>query len=124
MSSNNPQDIPCRRVYIVRAKPELLAHVRALEELDLYITLATPTVVMTDELPFEQYLEGWCKAIYEHCQRNFLHDLLEENNPFPSQEVQTQLLGQETEVLKLFVQHWTMEEADYLQVPTTWKHRT
>ena len=120
MDYENPQDIPCRSVYIVRAKPELLERIQALNQIDLMTDLARPTVVMTEELPFEKYLEGWRKTIYQHCQRSFIEQLLHDNNPFPSDAVQIQVLGTETDEIKLFEQWWTAEEADYLQVSTTW----
>ncbi|MCP4157066.1 MAG: hypothetical protein GY757_55650, partial [bacterium] len=61
------QDIPCRRVYIVQPKEKLLEQVRNLADNDILEGISIPHVVMTEELSFERYLEGWRAKILELC---------------------------------------------------------
>ena len=113
------QDIAARRVYVVKPKKELLDKLIELGESSLIEYIVIPQVVMTEELPFEEYLEGWRSKILTLCKQAFLDELLIEYQFFP-EETFIQLFGNETISDKSFDRWWITEEAEYLQIPTNW----
>ena len=118
----NDQDIPDRRVYVVRARPELLKRVAGLGDSDLREALARPYVVMTEELPFERFLEGWRPVIRRVSKIEFLEEVLERCSPFPSDEFAMQALGGTTPTEELFDRWWTAEEAEYIELErSSWR---
>lgn len=67
-------DLYGRRVYVIRAKPELIAHLNGKgENLDEHeiISMQSPTVVMTEEVPSKRDLDGWRPAIKNKCKEAF-----------------------------------------------------
>ena len=116
------QDIPDRRVYVMLAKPELLARTQSLHDEVLVDTLATPHVVMTEELPFEGYLEGWRSQIQVASKLKFLEDLLGEYCPFETDADARRVLGSITVSEELFDKWWIAEEAEYTELErSSWR---
>lgn len=67
-------DLYRRRVYVIRAKPELIAHLNVngaeFDEHEIK-ALQSPIVVMTEEVPSKRDLEGWRLAIKNKCKEAF-----------------------------------------------------
>ncbi len=116
---NNSQDIPSRRVYVVRATKELIARVTELGDPDLLQVIARPEVVMTQELPFEEYIEGWRTKILENCKIAFLQELMIEY-PIMDKNAAKTLFGNTEPSIELFDKWWMAEEAEYTEIPTNW----
>lgn len=120
--ASRDQDLPRRRVYVIRATPELLARAKGLPDDDLVDVLATPHVVMTEELPFERYLEGWRNSIRVVSKLKFLEEILETYCPFASVADALQVLGSTTVTEELFDRWWVAEEAEYTELePSSWR---
>jgi len=114
------QDILTRRVYIIKPNSELLKKLSTLNDEDCLDFYSQATVVMTEELYFEESLEGWRKQILDKCKERYLHDLLE-FEPFNDMELRKNIIGEENNLLTLFDKWWTAEEASYIQIKTDWK---
>ena len=117
----NPQDIPSRRVYVVKPKLELKEHLSKLGKQDLFDYLNEPTVLMTEELPFEEFIEGWRTKIKRKCKEHFIESLSGKYCTFETKEERDQTLGTSTSDEDLFDKWWSTEEADYMQIETNWK---
>lgn len=116
------QDIPDRRVYVVRPGEALLEKLKVVEDHDLVTQLCKPWVVMTEELPFEKFLEGWRSKILELCKSEFLKknfDFDEEYILYLPEEI-LPLLPDIEYTKEFFDTWWIAEEADYIQIPTNW----
>jgi hypothetical protein len=119
-------DLYCRRVYVVRAKPELMAHLpeigAQLEAADIDL-LQRPTVVMTEEVPFERDLEGWRRAIENKCKEAYLRETLE-YRPLSLLQLPVGLLTDMDILVAFFDRWWEAEEADDIEiVACCWKTR-
>ena len=82
--------------------------------------IIVPFVVMTDELPYEQYLEGWRKTILEQCKINFVRQFIVEY-PWIPEEYWEEIPRVNELSAEAFDLYWEAEEAEYLNIPTTWK---
>ena len=118
---SNNQDFPTRRIYVVKPRQELIDKLRCLDAREVVGDLTVPFVVMTDELPYEKYLEGWRKTILEQCKLNFIKRFILEFPWIPEEywEEIPRISELSTEAFDLY---WEAEEAHYLNIPTTWKH--
>ncbi len=120
------QDIYCRRVYVIRAKPSLIAHlteIGAKLDVDDINSLQSPTVVMTEEVPFERDLEGWRPAIKNKCKEAFLRETLE-YRPLSLLELPEGLLTDMDILTAFFDRWWEAEEADDIEIVAgCWKTR-
>ena len=114
------QDISARRAYLVRPNDSLLAKIEEYRGQDFHEDLIKPLVVMTDDLPWEEYFESWRTKILTNCKVAFLNELLTE---YPVMEAQMaiQLLGANVPSVELFDRWWVAEEIECLQIPTDWK---
>ncbi|MCX4030342.1 hypothetical protein H0A36_26370 [Endozoicomonas sp. SM1973] len=114
------QDILTRRVYIVRAKEELIERLSSHFNTDDLNEISRPQVVMTEELYFEKHLEGWRRKILEKCKESFLKDELEYGLLDEIVDLE-KVLGQTSDLQKCFDQWWVAEEAaDYIEIETDW----
>ena len=117
---SDEQDMLDRRVYVVTPKKALLEKVSPLvDERDLQ-ELSKPHVVMTDELRFEEFIEGWRRSILEKCKEAFLLDEFEYGPLFELEDLDD-ALGQTVDLLKCFDDWWVAEEAGYTQIETDWQ---
>lgn len=117
-------DIYGRRVYVVRAKPALIAHLKHITsqlDTDDFEFIQRPTVVMTEQVPFEQDLEGWRPAIMNKCKEAFLRetsDYLVMSLLRPPRE----LFADMATLTAFFDQWWDAEEADDIEIEAgSWK---
>ena len=117
----NNQDIPCRRVYVMRPNESLLEKISLLDDVELLKDINRPQVVMTEELPFEEYLEGWRLKILNICKVTFLKEILLEY-PIMNEQTAVELLGSVEPTSELFDQWWEAEEAEYTEIKTNWKN--
>ena len=120
------RDLYCRRVYVIRAKPALIDHLTEigvkLDSVDME-SLQRPTVVMTEEVPFERDLEGWRRAIENKCKEAFFRETLE-YPPLSLLELPERLLTDMTILIAFFDRWWDAEEADDIEIVAgCWKTR-
>jgi hypothetical protein len=120
------RDLYRRRVYVIRAKPELIAHLivnGAKLDADEIDAMQTPTVVMTEEVPFERDLEGWRPAIKNKCKEAFFHETLE-YPPLSLLELPEGLFTNMDILTAFFDRWWNAEEADDIEIVAgCWKTR-
>ena len=116
----NNQEMQERRVYVVTAKNKLLSRVKDIGLEYIVDDFARPQVVMTAEVPFEEYLEGWRAKILELCKIRFLKENLIDC-PIVSEEIRIKIFGEEKLSAKLFDRWWLAEESALIEIPTTWK---
>lgn len=116
------EDIMDRRVYVVKPGDALFEKLETLEDRDLISQLCKPWVVMTEELPFEEYLEGWRSKILELCKLAFLKenfDFTEEYTLYLPEDILSLFVNIEF-TREFFDAWWVTEEAEYIQIPTSW----
>ncbi|WP_395752595.1 hypothetical protein [Prosthecobacter sp.] len=120
------RDLYCRRVYVIRARPELIAHlIVSGANLDAHEIdeMRSPTVVMTEEVPFERDIEGWRPAIKNKCKEAFFRETLE-YPPLSLLELPEGLLTNMDILTAFFDRWWDAEEAvDIEIVAGCWKTR-
>jgi hypothetical protein len=92
-----------------------------MNEIDLIEIFKTPTVVMTEELPFEEHLEGRRTTILIKCKEAFMRELIDDYSPFKSDDERIRIIGEAESLVQLFDNWWETEEADYIQIETNWK---
>ncbi|WP_395742125.1 hypothetical protein [Prosthecobacter sp.] len=119
-------DLYCRRVYVVRSKPELIVQLKELGsklDADAIELLQSPTVVMTEEVPFERDLEGWRVAIMNKCKEAYLRESMD-FFPLSALELPEGLLTDMATLTAFFDQWWDAEEADSIEIVSgSWKTR-
>ncbi len=120
------QDVYARRVYVVRPKKELLDLILSIDptckdEIDLY---NRPTVVMTEDVPFEREIEGWRGAIESKCKEAFLRDNIYDFPLFDMDKPENLLIEMDI-LIQYFDKWWVIEEADdYIEIiKGSWKTR-
>jgi len=118
------QDLLCRRVYVIRAKPELITHLiesGAQLDADDITTLQSPTVIMTGLVPFERDLEGWRRTILNKCKEAFFRGGLE-YLPLSRLDLPAELLTDMATLSAFFDRWWIAEEAESIElVDNSWK---
>jgi hypothetical protein len=119
MTTSDSQNLPLRRAYVVRARPELSPRLSELGLADDIEFLSQPIVVMTEAVPFEGKLEGYRSLILRKCKEAFIADFLEF---FPLSEVahREALLGKDVALADAFDLWWIAEEVETIEIPTTW----
>jgi hypothetical protein len=110
---NKEQDVYSRRVYVIRAKKELIELIlkidpSCIEEVWVY---KMPTVVMTEEVPFERDIEGWRKGIKNKCKEAYIRENIQDF-PLSVMEKPDRLLKEMDILLKFFDNWWIAEEAE------------
>lgn len=113
------QDPIIRRAYIVRARPELIDRLVEFGASDLIGICGEPSVVMTEPLPYEGKLEGYRSLILKKCKEAYLADLFQ-FEPFNSVPERSALLGDYPSLSEIFDRWWVAEEADTLEIGTSW----
>ena len=103
--------------YLVKVRGELFTKLRELDS-DLVEYFAENYVMMTDELEYEKYLEGWSKLIISNCKSQFIKEVVYELD-YSKDELLT-LFGDFESENELFDKWWTLEYADCMQIPTDW----
>lgn len=114
------QDISTRRAYLVRPNDALRAKIEQYRDQDFHEELMKPLVVMTDDLPWEEYFESWRTKILANCKIAFLKEILIEY-PVMEAEMAIQILDVGVPSVELFDRWWLAEEIECLQIPTDWK---
>ena len=115
------QDVFCRRMYVIRARKDLIDHIKNISPESIGLERAL-TVVMTEEVPFEEDFEGWQKAIANKCKEAFLRDNIDEF-PLTVLEKPESLLHNMNALIAFFDKWWIAERAtDYLEIVRgSWK---
>lgn len=113
----NPQDIKARRVYVVTAKAELLEGLAKYGNDGLTDILSRPHLVTTEELPFEEYLEGWRSKILMVAKIQYLEELLVSDPAFSSISEAEAVIGGSKPSVELFDDRWVAQEAEYTELP-------
>jgi hypothetical protein len=115
------QDTFSRRMYVIRARPELIAHVKGIAD-DLETIDTSPTVVMTEEVPFEEEIEGWNITIAKKCKEAFLRSNFDVF-PLTAMEKPEALLEDMDVLVAFFDKWWTSERVgNYLEIVRgSWK---
>jgi len=114
---SNNQDILGRRVYLVKPKKELI---ELLECSEVIKDVSQPHMVFTEELAFEQHLEGYRSKILELCKLQFLAENIIEYPLIPiGSWVRIPRISEIS--VEAFDLYWIAEEATYTDIPMTWK---
>lgn len=120
------RDLCRRKVYVIRARPELIAHLNAKgAELDAreIKSMQSPIVVMTEEVPSERDLKGWEPAIKNKCKEAFFRKNLE-YGPLLMLEIPEGLLTDMDILTAFFDRWWDAEEAHDIEIVAgCWKTR-
>lgn len=116
------QDIESRRVYVVKPKAILLERLSKYGDDRLTDILSRLHVIMTEELPFEEYLEGWRSQTLMVAKSQYLEELLVSYPAFSSASEAEAIIGGSNPSVELFDQWCVAEEAEYTELPTqTWR---
>lgn len=105
-----------RRAYVICPRPELAHRLAAFGLSDALEFLGSPTVVMTEAVPFEGKLEGYRSVILRKCKEAFLSALFESLGA----DLCEVLLGDNAAPADAFDLWWIAEEAEAIEIPTTW----
>ena len=116
----NNQDIPDRRIYLVKPRIKLINILKNLKEDEIVTDVLRPHVVMTEELPFEEYLEGYRKTVLELCKLGFLKENIHEY-PLIPESLWSNIPSINDISVETFDMYWETVEAEYTNIPTTWK---
>ena len=119
---NQSQDVSGRRMYLVTPNDQLRSRVSQFGDAELSELVAKPQAVMTEDLPFEAYFEGWRLVILHNCKLAFLKENLIEC-PIFEERVAADIFGSASLTEALFDCWWTAEEIDCIEIPTNWKSK-
>ncbi len=121
MSSS--QDIPDRRMYVIKPRLCLIKKITPFFSSSGLEFVEKPNVVMTEELPFEQHLEGWRAVILKKCKEAFIKEQMEYGIFCELEEKDLgDLLGSTSDMQECFDKWWLAEEtADWIEIPMNWK---
>lgn len=104
--------------YLAKPKDELIAHLKEMEsDLDEYFI--QNYVVITDELEYEEYFEGWKNRVIEQAKDHFIKDTVLELDY--TQEELISIFGAFENNVQLFDLWWQFEETDISQMATCWQ---
>ena len=118
----DPQDMVTRVVYIVRAKEEMIQVLSEYLDQEGLDILLKPSVVMTEEAPFEQCFESWRRHILKNCKIQFLEVELEFGE-LSNPELASLLNPDKDDFETFFDKWWNVEKAeDYLEIESRWLH--
>jgi len=110
--------VKCRLGYLAKPKDEFITHLREIgSDLDEYFL--QNHVVITDNLEYEEYFEGWKRSILEKAKAHFIVDTIFDLDY--SKEEMVELFGPFENEIQLFDNCWYFEDADIAQIPTDWK---
>lgn len=114
---------PDRKVYISKARPELLA--RLADHPDLAKYLGRSIVLMTEELDFEKDLEGWGPQIVETVKEDFIHDLIGVDEfgiagLFETTAALYAVLGEAPNFVALYDRWFELERVEHREIQKRW----
>lgn len=113
-------DMAIRLVFVVRAKAELIAALKDLLPAAGLRRLLRPSIVMTQELPYELYFESWSRAIIQASKERYVSEELAFGNlSNPAFRLAVDI---DTDDLQgSFDRWWHIEEAEtYTEIEPTW----
>ena len=112
--------ISCRLGYIVKAKDSLFEQLSSVNS-GLGEYFRQNYVLVTENLDYEVYFEGWKKTIKQKCKIHFVKETIYLLD-YPKKEL-IMLFGEFNSEEDLFDKWWSLELADCDEIPTDWKSK-